>query len=257
VIADTHRLYARLFGRSFAIAALIFGVIQLFHVFALSNLQAQVTLALLSFVLTFVGNALVEGALVEIVKDLHEDGDRVARVGDVFRRVGGRLGDLGGVSLVTGLLTGLGLMLLIVPGLVLMTRWAVAVPVVMLEGRSTGDAMRRSRELVAGNGRAVFNVLLGVGLVVGVVSLVFALAARNYGLAGLWLGGTIGAALTAPYAAHAVTVLYFHLVEPGRPVALQPGEKWLSVWSEQDGTKPKLSAREEAAWAEYERRFHT
>ncbi len=36
--------------------------------------------------------------------------------------------------------------------------------------------------------------------------------------------------LTVPYAAHAVTVLYYRLTEPERPVVLEPGKRWHSIW---------------------------
>jgi hypothetical protein len=53
------------------------------------------------------------------------------------------------------------------------------------------------------------------------------------------MGGGLIAALTAPYAAHALIVVYYALVQPGRPIVLEPGQRWQSVWEEQ-----KLSSSE-------------
>ena len=117
------------------------------------------------------------------------------------------------VSLLAGLGVGAGLLLLVVPGLVLTTRWAVAVPVGMLEDGTARNALRRSREIVRGNGWIVrgngwnvFQVLLAVGLLEGLAGVPFALAAAGAGPFGWWLALTLGSALTAPYAAHAPTV---------------------------------------------------
>lgn len=183
--------------------------------------------------LTLIGYAFVEGALVEVVRDLHDDGDSPWSYAEILDRTGASLKPLAAVSLLTGFGIALGCLLLVVPGFVLLTRWAVAVPVVMLERRSPRDAMRRSRELVRGNGRAVFNVMLSVGIMTGVVGLLFSILARGHGFLSIWLAGTVAAALTAPYAAHAVTVLYYRLTEPERPVVLARGNRWQSIWDAQ------------------------
>jgi len=170
--------------------------------------------------------ALLQGGLVEIVRGLHVDGDarrlRSMRSG----RAGGRLGTLVAVSILVGLGVGLGFLLLVVPGVVLMTRWAVAVPGAMLEEGTTRDAMRRSRAIVAGNGWNVFKVLFAVGVLTALVSIPFALVGGQSGPVGWWIAGTLGSALTAPYAAHALTVVYYALVQPARPIVLEPGQHW-------------------------------
>ena len=63
----------------------------------------------------------------------------------------------------------IGFILIIVPGLILITIWSVAAPVVVLENPGVFAALRRSRELVRGNGWQVFGVILVLYIVVGVV----------------------------------------------------------------------------------------
>ena len=67
-------------------------------------------------------------------------------------------------------------MLLIAPGLFLMTIWIAVIPAIVLEDRGIGESFGRSRELVRGNGWNVFGVivltlliLIGVSIVVGIV----------------------------------------------------------------------------------------
>jgi hypothetical protein len=87
---------------------------------------------------------------------------------------------------------------------------------VMLEGRSPRDAMRRSRELVAGHGWQVFAVFLTVTVAAGLVS--FLLERLLVDAVGLWLSLTVASTLTTPFAAHALNVVYYRVVDPGRPV---------------------------------------
>ena len=56
------------------------------------------------------------------------------------------------------------------PGLIALTVWSVAAPVVVLERPPGLKAMRRSRELVAGNGWPVFGVIFVLGVAVAIVS---------------------------------------------------------------------------------------
>jgi hypothetical protein len=242
VMKQTEALYRRLFFRSIGISAAVFAVVKFVDTFVGSGAVGGAILALLSLALTLIGYAFVEGALVEVVRDLHDDGDGNRSYGEIVDSTRARLAPLTAVSLLTGFTIALGCLLFIVPGLVLLTRWAVAVPVVMLEGRSPSDAMRRSRELVRGNGRAVLNVVLTVGFMTAIVGFFFAIIARGNGFFVIWLAGTVAATLTAPYAAHAVTVLYYRLTEPERPVVLAPGKRWLSIWDAQHVAMPSDEA---------------
>jgi len=104
--------------------------------------------------------------------------------------------------------------------------------------------MRRSRELVRGHGEDVFVVLLNGWLRAGLAWFVFSLALNLLaaGVIALWLGGALAAALVTPYAAHALSVMYYRLTDPDRPVIAERAPGWQSVWHESDpagdGTTP-------------------
>jgi len=230
-LKEAWRLYRRLFVRSVVMGAVVLGAMNLIEALAGRN---ATLLPLLGLALSVAGIALLQGGLVEIVRGLHVDGDDDAALTEVLGRAGSRIWKLVSVSVLTALGVGVGFLLLVVPAFLLMTRWAVAVPVAMLEPGTARDAMRRSREIVRGNGWSVFKVLFAISLITVVVEIPFALAAAGSGPFGWWLATTIAAALTAPYAAHALTVVYYALVEPGRPVALEPGRRWRSAWDEED-----------------------
>jgi hypothetical protein len=237
VLKEAWRLYKRLFTRSLAMGAVVFGLLNLLNELIRSG-HAGLLVALLSIVVTIAGTALLQGGLVEIVRGLHVDGDDDATALDALSRAGDRLGKLIAVSLLVGLGVGLGFLLLVIPGFVLLTRWAVAVPVAMLEQGTARDAMKRSRTILSGNGWNVFKVLFAVGFLTGVVSLPFSLVGAHQGPFGWWITATLGAILTAPYTAHALTVVYYALVQPGRPVVLPPSQHWHSIWDDEDTGTP-------------------
>src|SRR5687767_1989079 len=108
---------------------------------------------------SIVGTFWLQGALVEAVQDVR-DGKQDLSIGETFQRVQPRLPAL----IVAGILAGIGiligLVLLIVPGLFLLTIWSLIVPTIVLEGKSAGESFGRSRELVKSNGWSVFGVIV-------------------------------------------------------------------------------------------------
>ena len=253
VLKEAWRLYKRLFTRSVLMGAVVLGVMHLFQALAGSSSSGFV-ITVLGVVLSVAGIALLQGGLVEIVRGLHTDGDDEASITEVLARVSGKIWKLVWLSIVSALGIGLGFLLFVVPGVVLMTRWAISVPVAMLEEGSARDALRRSREIVSGNGLSVFKVLFAVGALTALVQIPFGLAAAGAGPFNWWLASTLASALTAPYAAHALIVVYYGLLQPGRPVVLEPGQRWQSVWEEQKVVSSEADEKP-SVWDEYEARF--
>jgi len=76
------------------------------------------------------------------------------------------------VSIVFGLAVAFGLILLIVPGLMIATAWCVAVPSLVAERLSIGDAFGRSAELTRGNRWRIFALFLILWVVTMLISLI-------------------------------------------------------------------------------------
>jgi hypothetical protein len=250
VFREAWRLYTRLWMRSMLMGGLIFGALHFLEIVFRSHRGLLV--GLLTIVLTLMGTSLLQGALVEVVRGPHEDGDDDPSALEALGRAGTKVGRLVGVALIQSIGIGLGLLLFVVPGLLALTRWAVAVPVAMLEDRKTDDAIRRSKQILAGNGWNVFKVIFVSGLLAVVVTIPFSLVAARAGLVGWWIASTLASMLVAPFAAHALTVVYFALVQPERPVVLDPGQSFESVWKEQAATTTSAA---DSVWAEYEKKF--
>ena len=153
---------------------------------------------------------LFTGMVVELVADV-QDGRRDASAGQLLRAVTPVLGQLILVGLVAGIGIVIGFVLIIVPGLILITIWSVAAPVVVLERPGVFAALGRSRELVRGNGWQVFGVIFVLFFLVVVVSSGIEIAADSAGTAAGIVVRVIVGVLTAPFSALAAAVLYFEL----------------------------------------------
>jgi hypothetical protein len=242
VLHDTWQLYRRLFVRTTVTAVFLFGVLDLLEVTVpgLRSPSARLTMALLFVVLPVAGTALLQGALVQVVDD-ERNGRDAGSFATPYRHAWDRFGALLGVSLLTGLGVGVGALFLIVPGIVLFTRWSLAVPVVMLEGLGPRAAMRRSRELVRGHFWGVLTVLVNAAVRTGIAALVLrfafvALLGDDHSTTAAWLGATLATALSTPYMAHALSVVYYRLTDPERPViAAEPEQRWTTIWNERAG----------------------
>ena len=257
VLREAWRLYKRLFTRSVLMGAIVFSAVQLVRQLALAEKSALLVLVWL--LLVFVGSAILQGGFVEIVRGLHVNGDDEISVAAAFQRTGGKLVKLLCLSVFIGLGVGLASILFVIPGLVLWTRWAIAVPVAMLEEGSARDALRRSRAIIDGNGWNVFKVLLACGVVNFLIILPFTLIGDRLGPIGVWVAASAAWALAAPFTAHALIVVYYALLTPGRPVVLDPGKRWESVWTAQDETEPaqrsKSDSKLESIDEEYMRKY--
>ena len=135
-------------------------------------------------------------------------------VGQLVRTL--RYARLVAVDLLFVLLVVAGLAVLVVPGLVFFTWFALAAPVVELEGRGVAGAFRRSRELVRGSFWGVFAILVPLELSTDVLTDAtgaLATAALGDTLLADWLGSALAELLLTPLFAVAVVAVAYELIE--------------------------------------------
>jgi len=122
-----------------------------------------------------------------------------------------RLGSVLVVSVLVGLATIGGLILLVIPGIYIGVRLAVSIEALVVEGRRGTQAMRRSWELVGGHWWHAFGTLLVTGLLTGLVNI---LITAPFG-ATSWVAQAVLAAIattiTLPYGALVGVLLYLDL----------------------------------------------
>lgn len=204
-------------------------------------------LELVALIVDLVAGTLFTGMVVELVADV-QDGRRDTSAIQLLRAVTPVLGQLIIVGIVTGVLEGIGFVLILVPGLILMTLWSVVAPVVVVENPGGLRSLGRSRELVRGNGWQVFSVIIVLVIGVYVASNLIDAAAASAGSAAHIVVRVVVGILAAPISALAAAVLYFELRGVGRrdqplaaygrmdgepPMDFQPGEE------EQHGSEPR------------------
>lgn len=180
--------------------------------------------AIIASILSLIAAFWVQGALVRAVDDVR-DGRADLSLGETFNRVRPQLAAI----IVAGILAALGifvgLLLLIVPGLVLLTWWIVIIPVIVLEGRSAGESFGRSRELVRGYAWSVFGVIIltillfiAFRIVLGIVLIPFADWLQSF------LTEIVVGTIATPFAAVAWTILYYRLRGAKEAAAAPPPE---------------------------------
>jgi hypothetical protein len=153
-----------------------------------------------------------QGMVVEAARDIL-DGRRDHTIGSLVQSVTPVIAPLVVAGILAGLGIGIGLILLIVPGLFLLTIWAVIAPAIVIERRGAIESFGRSRALVRGNGWQVFGVIVVLFLLQFIVSSVIQALANSvsdsfgaYAIADLLVR-----LLVAPLSALAAAVLFFEL----------------------------------------------
>ncbi len=197
-------------------------------VFAVSGVLGTVLVAsssaltLVALLLSLIATTLFTGMVVELVADV-QDGRRDATPAGLLRAASPVLGQLILVGVVEGVGIVIGFILIVIPGLILLTVWSVAAPVIVLERPPGLKALGRSRELVRGSGWRVFGVILVLGVLVAVVAGVLDYAGESAGTgAGIVVRVVVGI-LTAPLSALAAAVLYFELHTREQGPEREPG----------------------------------
>ena len=169
-----------------------------------------VGLLLLALVVSTIGSVWLQGMVIEAVRDM-EDGRRDFTLGELFRSVVPVLLPLLGIGLLAGIGIAIGFLLLIVPGLILLTWWAVVAPVVVIERRGL-DAFGRSRDLVRGNGWQVFAVIVVVFIIMFLANNILgAIFGGDDSFVGALLASLISNGLIGPLAAIAAAIIYLEL----------------------------------------------
>jgi hypothetical protein len=207
VIRSVLRIYVEQAPVLMPVAAAVFAVT---GILAALLLAASPALGLVGVIVSLVAIVVFTGMVVELVSDVQEGrGDSSPR--ELLRTVAPVVGQLLLVGLLAGVCIVAGLLLFLVPGLILITVWSVAAPVIVLERPPGLRALGRSRELVRGSGWRVFGVILVLDILVVVVAYGLQLAADSAGTgAGIVVRVVIGV-LTAPLSALASAVMYFEL----------------------------------------------
>lgn len=218
ILGRSWDLYTRFFARFFVLALVVFLITGLANaiiaqIFDRGSTAGGLLLSLVATAVILVGTYWVQGALVFAVQDAR-DGSFDTSNEDLLGKVRPYLGTLIVAGILAGFGVAIGIVLLIVPGLILLTWWALIVPVIVLEQRGVIESFGRSRELVRGHGWTVFAIVVIAAIISGVASgAIQLLLSFLPAFLEAWLGSAIAGAVVAPFMAIAVTLMYFNLSE--------------------------------------------
>lgn len=224
VISETFSIYGQNLGALLGSAIVVFVIVGLLA--GLLESGGGVVLVLLAGAVRLAGHALYVGFVVKLVQDVR-DGRRDEGFGDLFSAAAPFIFPLIGFGILFAIGVTIGFILVVIPGLVLLTFWSVGAPAIVVEGIGPIDAFGRSWRLVRGEAWSVFGVILLVLLIVIAIGVVFAAIANpiGNGEVSTWIASIISATITAPIFALAVTVLYYDLaggiVGPGPSAAAE------------------------------------
>lgn len=202
----------------YVVTAIVAGLLALLGLFG----------ALLGAIVEVVAAFLLQAALVKAVQDVR-DGRADMSVSDTVSAAMPYIGPVALASILAGIAITIGLVLVIVPGLWLITIWAVIIPVIVIERSGALDSFGRSRQLVRGHGWHVFGTLVLAFVILIVVDLILGIIFGALPVAlGHGLSVVISGTLTAPFIALVVTLIYYRLVAaqgggPGSESRTYPG----------------------------------
>ena len=165
----------------------------------------------LSWIINLIAAFLVQAALVKAVQDVR-DGRVDLNLGETVSAVLPYLLPVAAASILAGIGISIGFILIIVPGLVLLTFWSLIVPSIVIGGEGVFGSFGKSWRTVRGYAWHVFGtyvlvflILIVFNIVLGLVLLALPLVARNF------ISNVISGTLVAPFLALVVTLVYYRL----------------------------------------------
>ncbi|ADL01067.1 YciC family protein [Brevundimonas subvibrioides] len=210
-------------GVTFLIGSvLLVGIPSLLLVYGQSRLlegqAASFAIIGLAYLLWFVGTYMLQGMVVKVT--VASFNDKAMSIGAAFAAGSKLFLPLLGVGILVGLGTGLGYILLVVPGVILAVIWSVATAAVAVEDRGVTESLQRSRELTKGYRWPIFG--LAVILFLGSVMIGMLVAGIGAATGGSFVGGSaslgvnmittaLSNILTSVIGAAGVAALYYEL----------------------------------------------
>lgn len=222
----TFHLYRQHFVIFVGLAALP-GLVQLaFSLLLISpRLEAGIVMSILigvaSVLVSIVVTAVSQAATITAVSELHLG--RPISIKMALDAARSRIVEVVLASLLVGLYVTLGFLLLIVPGVIMALRWAIVIPIVVIEHLPIRASMARSSALTEGHRGRVFLIYLLFFVLMFVVGLVWqipigiaaVLNSSSPGAPPLWIpvvaqvGTFFTSCLVGPLASIAVSLFYY------------------------------------------------
>jgi hypothetical protein len=167
--------------------------------------------AFIGLIFSVFGMYLLQAALVKAVQDVRDgrvDLDLRATIAAALPYVG----SVAVASILASIGIAIGLILIIVPGLILLTFWSLIVPHIVIGGSGALESFGRSWRTVRGYAWNVFGTFIMVFLILIATEIVLSAVflALPYGWRS-FIADLISGSLVAPFLAAVVTLIYYRL----------------------------------------------
>ena len=172
--------------------------------------EGGLILGLIAGIVQLAAYALYTGFVVRLVQDVR-DGKRDQTVGDLMSSAAPAILSLIGFGILWAIGVAIGFILLIIPGLILITFWCVGAPAIVVEKEGPIGAFGRSWNLVRGDAWSVFATLLVILLIVIAIGFVLGIIATPISNGATVVAQIISNVITAPIFAIAVSAMFFDL----------------------------------------------
>lgn len=166
-------------------------------------------ITLISLPVLWILNAITHGICVTYASHLIANGRTSLQ--QVFDSTTHNLLPILASTLIVGVLTGLGLIALIVPGIVLAIMFVLVVPVILNENVGLLSSLSRSKRLVSGRWLKTFGLFLIVVLIFLFISFIGSLLSSPFGDSA-WLVSSIISAIAGPIIPVSIAAHYYSLI---------------------------------------------
>src|SRR5262252_1901440 len=240
VLSEAWDLYRR-FASHFLLIAFVIYVITALLVGLLS--LAGVVGAILGAILSFAATYVVQASLIKAVQDVR-DGRVDLDLSQTVQAASPYILPVIGAAILAGIGITIGFVLLIVPGLILLTFWCLIIPFIVLGGSgvfaSFGNSWRTVRGYawrVFGTYVLVFLILVAFSIVLGLILGLLPVFLRSF------VNNVVTGTLIAPFLALVATLIYYRLIaahggETYVPTGPAGGQAGGQVWEPPYPTVP-------------------
>src|SRR5712692_1007546 len=168
--------------------------------------RALFYLVALSIIISLVFGTVATGSAIKMTSQVIEKGQ--ADLGASVRFTVSKLLSLWALSIVVGVIVGLGFIALFVPGIILAIMFSLAVPALLIENTGVLETMGRSRKLVGHRWGKSFVLFLVFGIIVAIAGFIVGLISPPFGFASSIVSSILSAFYT-PLIPIALTIYYY------------------------------------------------
>jgi hypothetical protein len=168
--------------------------------------RALFYLVALSIIISLVVGTVGTASAIKMASQGIEKGH--ADLGASVRFTISKLVWLWGLSIIVGVIVGLGVIALLVPGIILGIMFSLAIPVLLNENKGIVESMGRSRKLVDHRWLKSFALFIVFGIILAIAGFIAGLISAPFGFASSIVSSILSAFYT-PLAPIALTIYYY------------------------------------------------